>query len=117
MMIVSVATLRLLAWFSSSWQREGEKKKTASPQRSHTFLFLSHCRFFLQHITLGFFNENLNFYFINVELYRSRLSVTVDGRKSFRIAVREALLSKKAFMAFALMGVIGNETYQIQVLK
>lgn len=41
----------------------------------------------------------------------------MDGRKSLRIAVRDALLSKKAFMAFALMGVTGNETYQIQVLK
>lgn len=41
----------------------------------------------------------------------------MDGRKSLRIAVRDALLSKKAFIAFALMGVIENETYQIQVLK
>lgn len=61
--------------------------------------------------------KNLNFYFINIELYQSRLSVTVDGRKSLRIAGRDVLLSKKAFMAFALMGVIGNKTYQIQVLK
>lgn len=42
--------------------------------------------------------------------------MTVDGRKSLRVTVRDALLSKKAFMAFALMGVTGNETYQIQVL-
>lgn len=42
--------------------------------------------------------------------------MTVDGRKSLRITVRDALLSKKAFMAFALIGVTGNETYQIQVL-
>lgn len=43
--------------------------------------------------------------------------MTVDGRKSLRIAVGDALLSKKVFMAFALIGVTGNETYQIQVLK
>lgn len=94
-----------------------EKKKLHHHKDPIPFYSWVTADFFLQHITLGFFNENLNFYFINVELYRSRLSVTVDGRKSFRIAVREALLSKKAFMAFALMGVIGNETYQIQVLK
>lgn len=43
--------------------------------------------------------------------------MTVDGRKSIEIAVRDALLRRKAFMAFALIGVTGNETYQIQVLK
>lgn len=90
--------------------------KTALLQRSHTFFLLIHCRFFCS-IYPWVFYENLNFYFINIELYQSRLSVTVDGRKSLRIAVRDALLSEKAFMAFALMGVIGNETYQIQVLK
>lgn len=61
----------------------------------------------------------LNFYFINIELYQSRLSVTVDGRKSLRITVRDSLLrkkKKKAFMAFSLIALSGIETYQIQVL-
>lgn len=42
--------------------------------------------------------------------------MTVDGRKSLRITVRDSLLRKKAFMAFSLIALTGNETYQIQVL-
>lgn len=113
MMIVSVAMLRLLSWLSSSWQREGKLHYYRDPI---LFLLLSHCRFFCSIYSPWVFYEILNFYFINIELYQSRLSVTVDGRKSLRITVRDALLSKKAFMAFALIGVTGNETYQIQVL-
>lgn len=105
--------LRLLSWFSSSWQREGKLHYYKDP----ILFYYGFTADFFAAYTLGFFYENLNFYFINIELYQSRLSVTVDGRKSLRIAVRDTLLSKKAFVAFALIGVIGNETYQIQVLK
>lgn len=90
--------------------------KTALLQRSHTFLLLSHCRFFCSIYSPWVFYEILNFYFINIELYQSRLSVTVDGGKSLRITVRDSLLRKKAFMAFSLIALTGNETYQIQVL-
>lgn len=38
--------------------------------------------------------------------------MTVDGRKSLGITVRNALLSKKAFTAFPLIGVTGNASYQ-----
>lgn len=92
-------------------------EKTALLQRSHTFL-LNHCRFFCSIYSPWVFYEMLNFYFINIELYQSRLSVTVDGRKSLRITVRDSLLrkKKKAFMAFSLIALSGIETYQIQVL-
>lgn len=90
-------------------------KKTHYYKDPILFLLLSHCRFFCSIYSPWVFYETLNFYSVNIELYQSRLSVTVDGRKSLRITVRDALLSKKAFVAFALIGVTGNETYQIQV--